>query len=138
MILLDTNVLSELMKPRPEAKVVAWVDAQLTTTLFISSVTRAEIELGLALLPEGKRKRMLETAAQGMFQMFDGRCLEFGEAAASVYARIVSLRIQVGSSITVEDAQIVSIALVYGLDLATRNAKDFSDITGLHLINPWL
>jgi predicted nucleic acid-binding protein len=138
MILLDTNVLSELMRPQPETKVVAWVDAQLTTTLFISSVTRAEIELGLALLPEGKRRRMLESAAQGMFQMFAGRCLEFGEAAASVYARIVSLRIQAGSPITVEDAQIASIAIVYGLDLATRNTKDFSDITGLTLINPWV
>lgn len=138
MILLDTNVLSELMKPTPDTDVVRWVDAQLVETLYISAITRAEIELGIALLPTGKRKQQVATAAQHMFSQFSGRCLVFGETAAVQYGQLVATRTQNGRPITVEDAQIAAIALAAGLRLATRNEKDFADISGLTMINPWL
>lgn len=137
MILLDTNVLSELMRPQPDTAIVDWVDTQLTSTLFTSAVTRAEIELGVALLPEGKRKQRLEHLAQAVFDKFPQRCLPFGEVAATYYGRIVAGRIKNGRPISVEDAQIASIALANGLRLATRNDKDFADIPNLVVINPW-
>lgn len=137
MMLLDTNVLSELMRPQPHAAVVDWVDNQLTSTLFTSAITRAEIELGLALLPEGKRKQTLVGLAQRVFDKFPQRCLAFEEMAAVHYGRIVASRVQIGRPISVEDAQIASIALANGLRLATRNEKDFEEIDNLQLINPW-
>lgn len=137
MILFDTNVLSELMRPQPNANVISWVDSQLTSTLFISAVTRAEIELGVALLPEGKRKQTLTVLAQDVFDKFPQRCLPFGELAAVHYGRIVGSRIKTGRPISVEDAQIASIALANGLQLATRNEKDFEEIPNLIVINPW-
>ncbi|MCB8927957.1 MAG: type II toxin-antitoxin system VapC family toxin [Ardenticatenaceae bacterium] len=138
MILLDTNVLSELMKPAPEASVVRWVDDQLVDTLYISAITRAEVELGIALLPEGRRKQQIAGAAQQMFAQFSGRCLVFGETAAVQYGQLVAERTRNGRPITVEDAQIAAIALAGGLRLATRNEKDFVDIPGLVVINPWM
>lgn len=137
MILLDTNVLSEMMRPQPNADVIRWVDNQLTSTLFTNAVTRAEIELGIALLPEGNRKQTLAVLAQEMFEKFLQRCLPFGELAAVHYGRIVAERIKIGRPISVEDAQIASIALANGLRLATRNEKDFAEIPNLVVINPW-
>jgi predicted nucleic acid-binding protein len=137
MILLDTNVLSELMKPVPEEDVVRWVDNQLVNTLFISAITRAEIELGIALLPDGQRKKQISDAAQQMFAQFTGRCLVFGETAAVQYGQLVAARTRNGRPITVEDAQIAAIAMAGGLRLATRNEKDFADIPGLVVVNPW-
>lgn len=138
MILLDTNVLSELMQPQPNAGVVRWMDNQLTSTLFTSAVTRAEIELGLALLPEGKRKQTLTGLARDVFDKFRQRCLSFEEMAAVHYGRTVANRLKIGRPISVEDAQIASIALANGLRLATRNEKDFEEIPNLIVINPWL
>jgi predicted nucleic acid-binding protein len=137
MILLDTNVLSELMKPAPEAGVVNWVDEQPTTTLCISAITRAEIELGIALLPEGKRKRKIAQAAERMFEAFSDHLLVFGELAAIEYGQLVARRTRMGRPITVEDAQIAAIALAHGLRLATRNVRDFVDIPNLSLVDPW-
>ena len=137
MILLDTNVLSELMKPAPDRAVVDWLDAQVAADVFYSAVSRGEIELGIALLPEGKRKRQLEDAADAMFAHLSGKCLSFGELAASKYAHIVAARTRQGRPVTVEDAQIAAISLTHGLRLATRNVKDFADIPGLHVLNPW-
>lgn len=138
MILLDTNVLSEFMRPQPSAAVVAWLDAQAAEGIFTSAVSRAEIELGLALLPEGKRQQALAAAARAMFaEDFAGRCLPFDEKAASAYARIVASRQRAGHPISVEDAQIAAIALARGLQLATRNTADFEKIDGLRVVNPW-
>lgn len=137
MILLDTNVLSELMRPQPNADVISWVDNQLTSTLFTNAITRAEIELGIALLPEGKRKQTLTLLAQEMFAKFPQRCLSFEEIAATQYGHIVAHRVKVGHPISVEDALIASIALANGLRLATRNEKDFEEIPNLEVINPW-
>jgi len=137
VILLDTNVLSELMRREPDPVTVAWVDAQPQHHLHISAVTRAEIELGIALLPEGHRKQGLQAAAKRMFAEFSGRCLAFDERAASRYATLVAARIRAGRPISVEDAQIAATALAAGFVLATRNAGDFVVIDGLPLVDPF-
>ena len=138
MILLDTNVLSEFMRPQPAVGVVAWLDKQPSVEVFTSAISRAEIELGILRLPAGKRQEALNRAARVMFEeKFAGRCLPFDEDAASHYARIVSARTRVGRPMSVEDAQIAAIALAHRMPLATRNTPDFELIDGLALINPW-
>ena len=138
MILLDTNVLSGLMRPRPDPNVVRWLDAWPEWEVWISAVTVAEIRLGISILPAGKRKELLMDLAEQMFQDdFPGRCLPFDCEAAGEYALIVSERNRQGHPISVEDAQIAAIARTADLALATRNTKDFSDITGLKLVDPW-
>lgn len=137
MILLDTNVVSELMRRAPDQSVMAWIDGQPQYRLYSSSVTRAEIELGIAILPEGRRKQGLQAAAMRMFAEFHGRCLAFDEPAASRYAALVSARMRAGRPISVEDAQIAAIALAGALVLATRNVRDFSDIDGLSVVDPF-
>jgi hypothetical protein len=138
MILLDTNVLSELMRPSPELKVLQWLDAQPAMDIWVSAVTVAEIRLGIEHLPDGKRKGLLSDLAERMFREdFSERCLSFDFSAAGKYASIVALRTRQGSPISVEDAQIAAITQANGLALATRNVKDFSAIEGLELINPW-
>lgn len=138
MWLLDTNVLSEFMCPHPAPQVVAWLDAQIVAQTYTSAITRTEIELGLALMPVGKRQAVLAQAAQAMFEQdFAGRCLAFDEVAADWYAQIVAARTQEGRPISVEDAQIAAIALAHQLHLVTRNVSDFVGIQGLALLNPW-
>ena len=137
MNLLDTNVLSELMKASPDPEVIAWVDEHPEHTLFISTISQAEIELGIALLPDGKRKQNLADEASVAFEEFADRCLVFDELSASQYGPIVANRRKIGRPIAIEDALIASIALAHGLQLATRNVKDFEHISGLVVINPW-
>ena len=138
MILLDTNVLSELMRLTPNQAVLSWIDEQTATDLFICAVTKAEIELGLALLPEGKRKDNLSVAAHEMFGDFSpDRCLSIDETAAAKYGVLVASRTKIGRPISVEDAQIAAIALVHGLTMAARNTADFKNIDGLKVISPW-
>ena len=138
VILLDTNVLSEFMRSQPAPQVVAWLDGQATHALYVSAVNRAEIELGLALMPAGKRQAGLVAAAWKMFEEdFAGRCLAFDGESASHYARIVATRTRMGRLISVEDAQIAAIALARGMQLATRNTADFAHIDELPLIDPW-
>lgn len=138
MILLDTNVLSEFMRPEPSPHVVSWLDTQTPHSVFTTAVSRAEIELGLLVMPRGRRQEGLVEAAHSMFQEdFLGRCLSFDEDAALVYARVVSERRRIGRPITVEDAQIAAIALSNGMQLATRNMIDFELIEGLIIVNPW-
>lgn len=138
MILLDTNVLSELMRSTPAQAVLNWLDAIPATEFYISTITKAEIELGIALLPEGKRKNALKTAAQSMLAAFQERCLSFTPASASEYATIVASRNKAGRPISVEDAQIAAIALTNNMTLATRNTDDFELINRLRVINPWI
>ena len=137
MILLDTNVVSELMRHTPDLSVIEWIDMQPGYRLYISAVTRAEIELGIAILPEGRRKHSLQEAVVRMFGEFHGRCLAFDELAASRYAALVSARMRAGRPISVEDAKIAAMALASGCVLATRNVSDFEGIDGLSLVNPW-
>jgi len=137
VILLDTNILSELMRVNVSKRVIAWLDLQAPSNLFICAITRAEIELGLCLLPDGKRKDQLTQAALEMFDDFAGRCLPFEESSAIQYARLVAHRQKSGRPISVEDAQISAIALTHGMKLATRNTRDFTSIKELELVNPW-
>jgi predicted nucleic acid-binding protein len=138
-ILLDTNVLSELMRPRPESRVLDWFAAQGPQTRFVvSAITQAEILLGVALLPAGKKRSALTQVAQAMFeQEFQGLNLAFDEHVAPGYAAIVAGRSRKGLPMSVEDAQIAAIAAHHRVPLATRNTKDFAQVPGLVLINPW-
>jgi len=138
VILLDTNVLSEFMRPQPSASVVAWLDEQPAGEVYTSAISRAEIELGLMLMPPGKRQEALSQAAWAMFaEDFAGRCLPFDENAARHYAAIVSARTRAGRPISVEDAQIAAIALTHRMPLATRNIANFELIDDLEVVNPW-
>jgi len=137
MIILDTNVLSELMRPAPTPRVVEWVANQATASLFTTSITQAEILHGLMLLPAGRRRRALEAAATSMFaEDLGGRILAFDTEAASPYARIASDRRRSGRPISHFDAQIAAIARVANATIATRNAPDF-DGCGVAVVNPW-
>ena len=139
MILLDTNILSELMRLAPAPSVIAWLDRQPIDRVWSCAIVRAEIELGVARLSDGQRKRGLLAAARAMFEEdFAGRCLPFDETAAVRYADIVDSRLRSGRPMSVEDAQIAAIALTHRLKLATRNTRDFEAIDGLEVINPWL
>jgi len=137
MILLDTNILSELMRPAPANAVEAWLSVQPATSLFISAVTEAELRFGLALLPDGKRRNALATAMEGMLaEDFAGRILPFDRAAAAAYAEIAAERRKTGRPIAQFDAQIAAIARSRNAALATRNVPDFEDC-GIQLVNPW-
>lgn len=138
MILLDTNVVSELMRAAPAPRVLQWLDAQPAADIWISAVTAGEIRLGIALLPDGQRKGRLAALAEAMFEEdFSDRCLPFDLAAAADCAGIVATRSRQGRPVSVEDAQIAAIARSSGLTLATRNTKNFMGIDGLHVVNPW-
>lgn len=137
-ILLDTNVLSELMRPQPDVQVLVWFDLNTVAKYYTSAVTKAEILLGISLLPAGKRQTRLANAAAEMFsEEFAGRCLPFDEQSAKIYAELVAERTRAGHPISTEDAQIAAIALSNHLCLATRNGKDFNGISGLIVVNPW-
>jgi hypothetical protein len=137
MIILDTNVLSELMKPAPGAAVTAWIGTQPASSLYTTRITQAEILHGILLLPAGRRRTGLEAAATAMFsEDFGGRILGFGADAAPVYARLASARRRAGRPISHFDAQIAAIAHSTGAALATRNLADFADC-GVTLIDPW-
>lgn len=136
-IILDTNVLSELMRVQPDPTVVQWFGHQTAVTFYVTAITKSEILLGIALLPAGKRNALAD-AAKKMFQEdFCGTCLSFDESCSDFYASIVANRRRSGFSITTEDAQIAAIALNFKLPLATRNTKDFLHISDLTLFNPW-
>jgi predicted nucleic acid-binding protein len=136
--LLDTNVLSELMRATPAPRVLQWMDAQAAQNLYTSAITRAEIELGLALLPQGKRRQALTTQSAAMFEEdFSGRCLAFDERCAPMYGELMAARTRQGHPMSVEDAQIAAVCLVHQKTLITRNTSDFEGIEGLRVLNPW-
>ncbi len=137
-IILDTNVLSELMRSQPDPAVTGWFALQTCVTFYTTAITKSEILLGIALLPAGKHREALADAADKMFQEdFFGNCFPFDESCSNQYAAVVSNRRRSGFSITTEDAQIAAIALSHNLPLATRNTKDLLHIEGLMLHNPW-
>ena len=137
MIILDTNVLAELMRPAPSPRVVAWVAKQPATEMFTTSITEAEVFYGIELLGKGKRRESLLEAAEAMFaEDLAGRIFGFESDAARAFSRIAAHRRGLGRPISLADAQIAAIAQVRGAKLATRNLADFKDI-GLDVINPW-
>lgn len=137
MILVDTNIISELMRPAPSAEVIAWLNAQNALDLFVSTVTIAEIEYGLKVLPEGQKRWSLQQKFEWFItQGFEQRTLDFTVDAAHHYADILAHRRSLGLPMSVPDAQIAAIARTHHFKLATRNIKDFEEC-GLELINPF-
>jgi toxin FitB len=137
MIVLDTNVLSELIKSDGSPTVYEWVSKQAQVSLFTTTITEAEILYGVAILPEGKRRNALTEAAHQMFaEDFEGRVLPFDTAAARVFAQIAAERRQIGRPISQFDVQIAAICYSRNAQLATRNVIDFQDC-GLSVLNPW-
>ena len=137
MIILDTNVLSELMRLAPDELVVQWMENQPNSSLFTTAVTQAEILYGVSALPEGKRKQGLAAAVDAVFEQdFRRRVLPFDGAAAATYAAICTDRVRLGRPISQFDAQIAAIARSRGAALATRNTPDF-DECGIQVVDPW-
>jgi predicted nucleic acid-binding protein len=137
MILLDTNVLSELMRPAPSAAVESWIGRQPVASIFISAITEAELRYGVALLSEGRRQVQLLAKIEAMLaEDFAGRILPFDSPAASAYADIAVTRRRSGRPISQADAQIAAIASSRGASLATRNMDDFLDC-GIDVVDPW-
>ncbi|NKM13637.1 PIN domain-containing protein [Rhizobium laguerreae] len=136
MIVLDTNVISELLTPAPNVGAIEWLGAQHPLSVFTTAITEAEILYGLRLLPHGRRRSDLEAAVLPIFnEDMSGRVLPFDRDAADVYA-IITDRRKAGRPIRQFDAQIAAIAISRGASLATRNVSDFEGI-GLQIINPW-
>ena len=137
MLLLDTNVVSELMRPAADRAVPRWLAAQPQAGIYICAITEAELRVGVALLPEGRRRDALAADVEAMVaEDFGGRTLPFDSAASAEYAKIVAARRRAGRPIAVFDAQIAAIARSRGASLATRNVADFEG-TGIVVINPW-
>ena len=137
MIILDTNIISELTRQAPEPRVVSWLDSLPAEEVGTTAVTAAELLYGVARMPAGRRKRELAAAVRGLLgDEFRDRILPFDEHCASRYADIVCGRETLGRPIGVADAQIAAICRTAEATLATRNTADFSG-TGIELINPW-
>lgn len=137
MIILDTNVLSELMHPSGSATVVAWADQQPAEELAVTAITVAEVLHGIRGLADGRSKATLEAAAVRMFEEdLAGATLSFDYASAVIYSDIVTQRERAGLPISMADAQIAAIARRSDAKLATRNMRDFAGL-GVDLIDPW-
>ena len=137
MLVLDTNMLSEIMRPEPEGKVADWIVRQQSDELFTAAVCQAEILSGLAVMPSGRRRTELEEAARSMFaDDFDGRVLPFDAEAASAYAEVFAARRKAGRPGGTIDLMLAAIARVRGARVVTRNVADFEGV-GVAIINPW-
>jgi predicted nucleic acid-binding protein len=137
VIILDTNVLSALMRKAPDASVVAWLDRQPTESVWITSITLFEARLGLALLPTGRRRRVLETAFGRLLEEdLDNRVLDFDSTAATEAALLAAERHKAGRSVDMRDTQTAGIALARHATLATRNVRHFRDLK-VPVVDPW-
>jgi predicted nucleic acid-binding protein len=137
VILLDTNVISELMRPQPAQVVLDWFAAHDSATLFFSAIGEAELRTGAAILPAGRRRDSLTAVIDAMIaEDFAGRVLPFDSAAAKAYATIAATRRAAGRPIMEADCQIAAIARVEGATMATRTVGDFEGC-GIDLVDPW-
>ena len=136
MIVVDTNVVSELMKAEPSPRVLAWVRTRDNRELRMTAITVAEILYGIERLPNGRKKTAIRTAAVEVFSRFAEEILAFDAPAAPFYAEIVGGRDRQGAPISGYDAQIAAICRAHAATLATRNVKDFDDV-GIEVTNPW-
>lgn len=136
MIILDTNVVSELIRPSPAAAVLTWLRRYPAADLSTTAMTVAEVRYGIERLPEARRKEELRRVADEVFAAFPEQVLAFDSAAATVYAAVVAHRKNTGAPINGFDAQIAAVCRVHDAPLATRNVKDFRD-TGVEAIDPW-
>ena len=137
MIVLDTNVVSELMRPSPAAQVIEWVSQQAAPTMYFTTISEAELRYGVAILPAGRRRDGLLSGIEGMLREdFAGRIIPFDRAAALDYAEIAAGRRASGHPINHADCQIAAIARSIGAAVATRDEEDFEGC-GIDVINPW-
>ena len=137
MIVLDTNVVSELMLPAPNTSVTDWIARQAAPDLFLSTISEAELRYGVEILPEGQRRDTLLAGIEGMLREdFAGRILPFNRAAARAYAEIAAARRDDGHPISQLDCQIAAIARSLGASVATRDSGGFHGC-GIEVINPW-
>ncbi len=136
MIVLDTNVVSEAMKPEPNAAVRTWLNDQAVETLYLSSVTLAELLFSVAALPVGKRKNMLSSALEGLVGLFEGRMLPFDAEAARQYTELAVTARNGGRGFPTPDGYIAAIAASRGFSVASRDTSSFAAV-GLQVISPW-
>jgi hypothetical protein len=137
MILLDTNVISEPQRQKPNTHVLEWIDAQALETLYLSVITVAELRAGIALLPMGKRRTTLHDNLENrLLPMFANRVLSFDMAATKTYAQLLAKSRAAGLAIETADAFIAAVALSNSFTVATRETGPFEAV-GLHVINPW-
>jgi toxin FitB len=136
MILLDTNVVSEAIKPEPHPNVRAWLDAQAAETLFISSVTVAELLFGIGALPSGKRRSDLSATVDGVLALFERRILAFDLAAARKYAELAVMARVLGKGFPTPDGYIAAIAVANGCAVATRDVSAF-EAAGVGVVDVW-
>jgi len=137
MIVLDTNVISELWKIEPDSNVLAWIDAQMVETLYLSTITIAELRFGLASMPDGKRRRIYQDRLEReVLPAFTGRILSFDLDASQAYAQLMARAKQAGKSIGKADGYIAATAAARGLTVATRDTSPF-EAAGINVINPW-
>lgn len=137
MIILDTNIVSEPLKPLPNPGVLEWLDRQVPATLYMTTINVAELLTGIEALPAGKRRAQLQRAMAGeIMPLFAGRILAFDQGAAEVFARVNAAAQAAGNSIDFADGAIAAIATIHGFSVATRNERDFKG-TGVSVINPW-
>jgi toxin FitB len=137
VIVIDTNVLSTLMREVPERAVVEWLDGQAAESVWITTITLFEARFGLALLPKGRRRQSLEKAFdQLLLEDLEGRILDFDQPAAEAAAQLAAERQQQGETIDMRDTQIAGIVIARRAKFATRNVRHFSDLN-VEVINPW-
>ncbi len=137
MIILDTNVLSALMQAQPDVRVIEWLDRQAPESIWITSITLFESRLGLALLPEGRRRQALEAAFERLLnEHLQNRVLGFDAAAALEAAMLAAARQRAGRPVDLRDTQIAGIAAARRASIATRNLRHFQDLS-VPVINPW-
>ena len=137
MILLDTNLISEPLRPAPDPKVIAWIDSQPVQTLFLSVITVAELRVGIASLPAGRRRDALRERIEArVLPLFTGHVLAFDLAATAPYAEVLAKARSKGQVIGQADAYIAAIALAHGMSVATRDTRPFK-LAGAPVIDPW-
>ncbi len=136
MIVLDTNVVSEAMRPQPDPFVLAWLNAQTAETLYLPSVAFAELLFGIGALPRGARKDRLTRALDRLLALFPGRVLPFDQDAARRYAEMAVGGRALGRPLPIADGYLAATAASRGFAVATRNTQHFAD-TGVDLIDPW-
>jgi toxin FitB len=137
MIILDTNVVLEPLKPAPSIAVLDWLDRQAPETLYLTAVSLAELLAGIEVLPQGRRRLELEQAfARQILPLFEGRILSFDGKAAEAFGKVRAGAQAVGNTIGFADGAIAAIASAQGFALATRNVRDFRG-AGVDLMNPW-
>ncbi len=136
MIILDTHLVSEPLKSKPDAAVLAWLDRQAPETLYLTTITLAELQAGIETLPVGKRRTALQGATTELVAQFEGRVLSFDQDSAHAFGRVFAGTQAAGNPIHFGDCAIAAITIRRGFVLATRNVRDYKG-AGIDLINPW-